>query len=543
MSRRKNPAGDARALVQSAPHTAFSSGPEPAPAPPTALASVSSSASSGANDPAPAKSPTPYTPPKPGRKGLVKVTSENTQFLSSVVIGGAGLIATSLYQWNNSKLAQRQAEWQQKREEEKSNNEWRIERAKILAQNLQTLTSRGGDTAEQRYGVLLSLTRGKIIERDLAVSYALELGKDNADDMRSVLANVEDKDIHYYRRLAEAYVPTCTQRYGVGVPAMHVCRQDHLDKFSQGIAGAVADDIDGLPDPSQAVPLRLLQDERYVHSHLLSLLGLYGEFVNDVYERRQWPLLERFVDSSRGARLIGSLDLLMQPIDQVNAAEQATTRQRFDASRAWLKSYITSTECDGECRSRLAGIILSHLDSSSGGFHLLLRGLLDGQRQEVAPILSRLQVRMGHCQYDPAEVPKLRDQVLLPALLFQLEKARPEPELFDDLLSLLLLLPLPEESSTDWKKAQAKLAALTKGRQPKLFFDRYQEEQKRRRLLMQAAAQRQRTPVPPPNTAKGTLANQPASNNSQAPFVGQIKGSDFCPFVNHLEEEPEVEEE
>ena len=98
---------------------------------------------------------------------------ENTQFLSSVVIGGAGLIATSLYQWNNSKLAQQQADWQRQREEEKSNNDWRIERAKILAQNLQTLTARGSETAEQRYGVLLSLTRGKIIERDLAVSYAL----------------------------------------------------------------------------------------------------------------------------------------------------------------------------------------------------------------------------------------------------------------------------------------------------------------------------------------------------------------------------------
>ena len=48
----------------------------------------------------------------------------------------------------------------------------------------------GSNSADQRYGVLLSLTRADIIDPELAVSYALELGKDNADYMLSVLANV-----------------------------------------------------------------------------------------------------------------------------------------------------------------------------------------------------------------------------------------------------------------------------------------------------------------------------------------------------------------
>ena len=64
-----------------------------------------------------------------------------------------------------------------------------------LADNLRTLTQRGGDTAEQRYGVLLSLSRGNILDPDVSMSYALELGRDNPEYMRSVLTNIEHKEI------------------------------------------------------------------------------------------------------------------------------------------------------------------------------------------------------------------------------------------------------------------------------------------------------------------------------------------------------------
>src|SRR6266852_4669143 len=89
------------------------------------------------------------------------------------------------------------------------------EKANILAKNLEVLSAQGSGHAEQRYGVLLSLTRGQILDPELAVSYALDLGKENPDYMRSVLNNTKGKE---YWRLARAFEPTCDQRYGVTRP-------------------------------------------------------------------------------------------------------------------------------------------------------------------------------------------------------------------------------------------------------------------------------------------------------------------------------------
>lgn len=487
---------------------------EPAPVAPPPAAAPKPSAPA-----APPVSAEPAKPsPPPERRSIGKLMHENTQFLSSVVIGGAGLIATSLYQWNNSKLAQQQADWQRQREQEKSDNEWRIERAKILAQNLQTLTARGSDTAEQRYGVLLSLTRGKIIERDLAVSYALELGKDNSEDMRSVLSNIEDKDVHYYRRLIEAYEPTCTQRYGTQASSMYVCRKDRLESFSKGIAEAVADD---LADPENAVPLAPLHDERYVHTRLISMLGTYDEFVNDVYDRRQWQVLDRFLGNSTGARLIGSFDLLMQSVETVNSADQASIRQRFDQTHSWLHDYIAGPACDGDCRSRMSSVLLSNLGHSPDHFPRLLQSLLEGNRIEVAPFVDRLLVRLTACQLDQNLIPLLRDQVLVPALLTQVAKPQPQQELIDQLLALMQTLPLPPDTSADWKKLQGLLAQVTKGRHPKLFFDRHKEEQRRRKLAVDTALK-----VKPPHGA--AAAGPPAPALATSATGGLLPGYNFC---------------
>src|SRR5262245_57170001 len=95
-------------------------------------------------------------------------------FLSSFVIGVAGLIATSIWQYRQSETARRTADSQQKVAETQAANSWKIERAEILAKNLQVLASSGPNTVEQRYGVLLSLARGNILDPELAVSYALE---------------------------------------------------------------------------------------------------------------------------------------------------------------------------------------------------------------------------------------------------------------------------------------------------------------------------------------------------------------------------------
>jgi len=115
-------------------------------------------------------------------------------FLSSFVIGAAGLIATTIWQYRQADVAARQAETQQRVAAAQAENSWKIEKANILAKNLQVLVSEGSANLEQRYGVLLSLTRGKILDPELAVSYALDLGKDNPEYMRSVLTNTEGKD-------------------------------------------------------------------------------------------------------------------------------------------------------------------------------------------------------------------------------------------------------------------------------------------------------------------------------------------------------------
>src|ERR1044071_8813174 len=128
---------------------------------------------------------------------LARFIMRSHTFLSSFVIGAAGLIATSIWQYRQSETTANQAVAQQKVAETAAENSWKITRA---------------DTVSQRYGVLLSLTRAEIIDPELAVSYALELGKDNADDMTSVLASTRSKD---YRRLARAYTLNCEERYGL----------------------------------------------------------------------------------------------------------------------------------------------------------------------------------------------------------------------------------------------------------------------------------------------------------------------------------------
>ena len=486
-----------------------------------------------AASPAPAPAPVaaaPASQPPPPRK-LSKLILENTQFLSSVVIGGAGLIATSLYQWNNSKLAQRQAEWQQARELDKAKNDWRIERAKILAQNLQTLTARGDGTAEQRFGVLLSLTRGNILDPDLAVSYALELGKDSPEYMRSVLINVDGKDTHHYQRLAGAYLPTCAQRYGVSVPSLPVCKDDALAERSRAIAEVLADDLEtALAEPNPSGPLGMLIDERSVNTNLLRLLGLYSEFVGEFYDRRQWATIDKFLGYSTGAKLVGNFNLLTMSADPVATGEHDLAKPHLEEGAKWLEGYITGPNCDSECRGRMVSIVLSNFGRGQGHFPRLLKSMLERPQRESLPFLNRLQSRLTLCQYDPDDAPRLRDEILLPVLRLHAEKPNPDLTLLDEILNLLLLLPVPPDAGADWKNVAATLTKVTKGKQPKLFLDSYAEEQRRKKAI---ASQ---TPVGPPwSKVKG------AAGVVAPPALHKQK--DFCSVIGQMKERNEDAEE
>lgn len=399
---------------------------EPSPAEKSATGAATGAAPGGAAATSPGPSGTAAAPAPRGFAAFIKWASSNTQFFSSVIIGGAGLIATSLYQCNQAKLAERQAVSQQKIATEQAINNWRIERAKILAQNLQTLTARGGDNAEQRYGVLLSLSRGNILDPDLAVTYALELGKDNPDYMASVLSNIEQKDAHHYRRLAGAYLPSCTQRYGVSVHGMATCKDDQYAERSRAIAEVIADDAE--PQLSEPVgraggPLVLLRDEREVHTSLLRMVGLYGEFVEELYERRQWPTLTRLFQESTGASLVGSLNLLMQSSDLASATDLEAAHQLFADRERWLVSYVLSPSCDPECRGRVLNIVLSHLGRGQEAFRRFLRSVLGRPRGESSVFIHRLHGRLSYCQIDPDEYAGLRDQVIVPIAQDWVKKA------------------------------------------------------------------------------------------------------------------------
>ena len=149
----------------------------------------------------PAVSTEPSEEPKPQSSRLGKFIQTYHTFLSSFVIGVAGLIATSIWQYRQSQVAAEQARSEHAIARTKADNDWRIARAEILSKNLNILSTQGPQTADQRFGVLLSLTRGNIIDPELAVSYALELGRDNADYMRSVLASTSGATLSATRTL------------------------------------------------------------------------------------------------------------------------------------------------------------------------------------------------------------------------------------------------------------------------------------------------------------------------------------------------------
>ena len=101
-------------------------------------------------------------------------------FLSSFVIGVAGLVGDVDLAIPAVADRDRAGALGAGDRRTKAENDWRIARAEILSKNLNVLSTQGPADADQRFGVLLSLTRGAIIDPELAVSYALELGKDNA---------------------------------------------------------------------------------------------------------------------------------------------------------------------------------------------------------------------------------------------------------------------------------------------------------------------------------------------------------------------------
>lgn len=377
--------------------------------------------------------------PSPSKIGQFIQTYHS--FMSSFVIGAAGLIATSIWQYRQSETSRHQAISQQKIAETQAENSWRIQRAEILSKNVSVLSSAGEATVEQRYGVLLSLTRGNLLDPELAVSYALELGKHNADYMRSVLATVNDKS---YGRLAGAFELTCEQRFGFArdVPA---CKADTYIERALAIAQLFADEIDNAADASKAGPMKLLNDEHHVQAAPSRFAWLFAPYLSSLYDRRQWNQIAQFESYSPGARLIAAIVLgPAQPGELVATSEVFAIDKFHDARAFWLVDYLLGPTCDAECKGRLVDIMITNHAEVAGRFDQGLTKLLQRPRTEAGIALGRIHTRLLACQVEDDDVAGLRDQVLIPVLEEELKKPEPDKLKVEELLSLIVLTPDPE---------------------------------------------------------------------------------------------------
>jgi hypothetical protein len=418
-------------------------------------------------------------------------------FLSSFVIGVAGLIATSIWQFRQSETTRNQAEAQQKVAETAAENSWKITRADILSKNLAILASSGSETASQRYGVLLSLTRAEIIDPELAVSYALELGKDNADDMASVLANTKHKD---YLRLARAYTLSCEEKYGI-TRTLELCS----DKFalrSDAIGKLFADDVRVALAGGDPGPMALLGDERAVQAEIQQYVGLYETALTEMYEHREWDAIGKFARRSPGAHLVSALVLAAARTGEFITDDEAKQLDRFhDDQTQWLTGYFAGKQCDAECKGRLIEVMVTHYQEAQGDFDAAIRALLASPRAQSGAAISRLHARLLWCQIDDSDLVPLRDQALVPAADQLLARPNVDPAIREALVSLLAVVPMPSPGETAAAAAWAALQAhLDKAgsKVTKLLKDR------------RDAAARQRIAPPPAMRARNFCAAQDA---------------------------------
>jgi hypothetical protein len=410
-----------------------------------------------------------------------------SSFLSSFVIGVAGLIATSVWQYRQSQTAERQALSEQAIAKTKADNDWRITRADILSKNLNVLSTQGPNTADQRFGVLLSLTRGAIIDPELAVSYALELGKDNPSYMRSVLESTSNKN---YMQLLQGFKLTCLQRFGVE-KAADICKDDALSDRSDAIAQVIQDETTAAATAGkpQEGPLWLLRDEREVQDAAARLSWLFEPYLQDLYERRQWKEIERFESASTGARLVAALVLATARTGELLSPTEAAALDKFHGERRkWLAGYVFGPSCDPECRGKLIDVMLSSFGEAQGDYDEPLRRLLRESRATAGATLGHLHARLLWCQIDAGDLVELRDRVLVPAFMEALGNPKTDPGTLEDIAGVVALVPAPDATDAkDLATWKTMLATVAKAN----------EKVQRTFAARRASAARERTSPPP----------------------------------------------
>jgi len=393
---------------------------------------------------------------------LAKFFQEYHGPLSTLFLGVAGLIATSIWQFRQSVTTAEQAKSEQAIARTKADNDWRIARAEILSKNLDVLSKQGPQSADQRFGVLLSLTRGAILDPELAVSYALELGKDNASYMRAVLEATAEKN---YSQLAQAFKMTCMQRFGVE-KAAEICKDDALAERSDAIAQVFQDELEAVNAASQPQahgPMAILKDEREVQAFPGKMAWLFEPYLQDLYERRQWQEIDHFEKFSPGARLVAALVLATARTGELVSASESAELDKFHGGhRKWLIDYLLGRSCDPDCRGKLVDVMLSSYGEAEGDYDDPIKRLLRQPHAEAAPTFGHLHARLLWCQVDADDLTSFRDRVLVPLMTDALTAAKPDAQLIEDLVGLIALVPEPASTADPkaqdaWKKMMAAL--------------------------------------------------------------------------------------
>jgi hypothetical protein len=406
-------------------------------------------------------------------------------FLSTFVIGVAGLVATSIWQYRQGEISRTQAEAQTEMAREKARSDWRIARAEILAKNLDVLSTQKPETADKRFGVLLSLTRGDMIDAELAVSYALELGKDSPLYMRTILSSTKEKN---YNQLVRAFALTCVQRFGVTRP-VELCKDDALEERSQAIADLVKDEMEALDqsggDPRQG-PMMLLLDEDEAQRSASKLAWLFEPYLQGAYEHRKWKEIDRFEAFSPGARLVAALTLATARTGELLSEVETRQLGEFHAKRRqWLAGYALGRSCDPECRARLLEFMLSTVQEAEGQYDEVIKQLLLRPRADAGRAIDQMHTRLLWCQIDPDDLTLLRDHVLVPTVRSTLAAPPKDQAVLEDLVSLFALVPLPSDPEPLASYNATRAALKPNARLERLFTTR------------EASARRQRTSPPP----------------------------------------------
>jgi hypothetical protein len=210
-------------------------------------------------------------------------------------------------------------------------------------------------------------------------------------------------------------------------------------------------------------PLAILKDEREVQSFPGRMAWLFEPYLQDLYERRQLPEIQRFEKFSTGAQLVAALVLATARTGELVSASESAELDKFHAERRkWLVGYLLGRTCDPDCRGKLVDVMLSSYGEAEGDYDEALRRLLRQPHAEAAPTFGHLHARLLWCQVDADDLASFRDRVLVPLLAEALAAPKPDAQMIDDMVGLIALVPEPAvtadpKAQDAWKKVQAAL--------------------------------------------------------------------------------------